>query len=192
MESSGANLCWALGNNLQFYPNFALFSTLGEWTSTKTFFQLSKLSEDQKKSSPGIEHFFPRIQVKTKKQTNKQKRKGLHHKYHTFFPEFTYWLALPKNKPKKQTNKKQPLPKNKKQKKTTNKKQALPKNKQTNKKEKVFSIRCTPESHYWRGCRWRPYSNCGGYTVKLLGGYIPPIPPGFGTCVGVCNKTKYK
>ena len=34
----GANLCWALGgDNLQFYPNFALFSTLGGWTSTTIF-----------------------------------------------------------------------------------------------------------------------------------------------------------
>ena len=33
------------------------------------FFQVSKLSEDQKKrSSPEMEHFFPRIQVKTKKK----------------------------------------------------------------------------------------------------------------------------
>ena len=36
------------------------------------FFQVSKLSEDQKKkkrSSPKMEHFFSRIQVKTKKRT---------------------------------------------------------------------------------------------------------------------------
>ena len=33
------------------------------------FFQVSKLNEDQKKrSSPKMEHFFPRIQVKTKKK----------------------------------------------------------------------------------------------------------------------------
>ena len=44
------------------------------------FVQVSKLSEDQKKrSSPKLEHFFPQIQVKTKK-------KGLHQKGNTFFP----------------------------------------------------------------------------------------------------------
>ena len=58
------------GNNLQFYPNFALFSTLGGMNLDQDFFQVSKLSEDQKKktSSPEMEHFFSRIQVKTKKK----------------------------------------------------------------------------------------------------------------------------
>ena len=55
------------GDNLQLYPNFALFSTFGRMLD-HDFFQLSKLSEDQKKrSSPKMEHFFPRVQVKTKK-----------------------------------------------------------------------------------------------------------------------------
>ena len=37
------------GDNLQFYPNFARFSTLGEMNPNHDFFQVSKLSEDQKK-----------------------------------------------------------------------------------------------------------------------------------------------
>ena len=69
------------GDNLQFYPNFALFSTLGGMNLDYDFVQVSKLSEDQKKntslpqiqmktkqkkrSSPTMEHFFPRIQVDT-------------------------------------------------------------------------------------------------------------------------------
>ena len=57
------------GYNLQFYPNFALFSTLGGMNLDHDFFQASILSEDQKKrSSPKLEHFFPRIHVKTKKK----------------------------------------------------------------------------------------------------------------------------
>ena len=57
------------GDNLQFYPNFSLFSTLGGMNLDHHFFQMSKLSEEQKKrSSPKMEHFFPRIQVKTKKK----------------------------------------------------------------------------------------------------------------------------
>ena len=69
-------------DNLQFYPNFALFSTMGD----EHFFQVSKSSEDQKKVftkngtlfssnsdedqkkrfSPKMEHFFsPEIQVET-------------------------------------------------------------------------------------------------------------------------------
>ena len=64
------------------------------------FFQVSKLSEDQKKrSSPKMEHFFPRIQVKTKKKRSspkmehffpriqvKTKKKGFHQNWNTFFP----------------------------------------------------------------------------------------------------------
>ena len=34
------------GDNLQFYPNFALFSTLGDMNLDHDFFQVSKLSED--------------------------------------------------------------------------------------------------------------------------------------------------
>ena len=37
------------GNNLQFHPNFALFSTLGGMNLDHEFVQVSKLSEDQKK-----------------------------------------------------------------------------------------------------------------------------------------------
>ena len=54
------------GDNLQFYPNFALFSTLGGMNLDHDFFQVSKLSEDQKK---GLhlkkENFVPRILVET-------------------------------------------------------------------------------------------------------------------------------
>ena len=50
------------GNNLQFYPNFALFSTLGGMNLDHDFVQVSRLSEDQKK--------------------------GLHQKWNTFFPKF--------------------------------------------------------------------------------------------------------
>ena len=55
---------------MQFYPDFALFSTLGGMNLDHDFVQLSKLNEDQEKnwSSPKLEHFFPRIQVKTKKK----------------------------------------------------------------------------------------------------------------------------
>ena len=49
------------GDHLQFYPNFALFSTLGGMNLDHDFFQFSKLSEDQKK--------------------------GLHQNWSTFFPE---------------------------------------------------------------------------------------------------------
>ena len=47
------------GDNLQFYPNFALFSTLGGMNLDHDFFQVSKLSEDQKKrSSQKLERFL--------------------------------------------------------------------------------------------------------------------------------------
>ena len=59
-----------VGDNLQFYSNFALFSTLRGMSLDQDFFQMSKLSEDQNKktkksSSLYMEHFFPRIQVQT-------------------------------------------------------------------------------------------------------------------------------
>ena len=38
-----------VGDNLQFYSNFALFSTLGGMNLDHDFFQVSKSSEDQKK-----------------------------------------------------------------------------------------------------------------------------------------------
>ena len=44
---------------MQFYPNFALFSTLGGMNLDQDFFQMSKLSEDQKRRfSPEMEYFF--------------------------------------------------------------------------------------------------------------------------------------
>ena len=53
------------------------------------FVQVSKLSEDSKKkmSSPKMEHFFPQIQVKIKK-------KVLHQKWNTFFPDFKWTPTL--------------------------------------------------------------------------------------------------
>ena len=54
------------GDNLQFYPNFTLSSTLGGMNLDQDLFQVSKLSEDQKK---GLHQkwntFFPRIQAQT-------------------------------------------------------------------------------------------------------------------------------
>ena len=49
---------------MQFYPNFALFSTLGGMNLDHVFVQVWKFSEDQKKMQ--MEHFFPQTQVKTK------------------------------------------------------------------------------------------------------------------------------
>ena len=50
------------GDNLQFYPTFGLFSTLEEMNLDHDFVQVSKLSENQKKSSsPKREHFFPKF-----------------------------------------------------------------------------------------------------------------------------------
>ena len=49
--------------------NFTLFLTLGGMNLDHDFFQVSKLSEDQKKGlPPKTEHFFPRIQVETRAQ----------------------------------------------------------------------------------------------------------------------------
>ena len=63
------------GDNLQFYPNFALFSTLGEMNLDHHFFQVSKLSEEQnKRSSPKMEHFFP-------PNSGEDQKKGLHQKW---------------------------------------------------------------------------------------------------------------
>ena len=57
------------GDNLQFYPNFALFSTLGGMNLDHDFVQ-KKSREDQKKGlCQKTEHFFPRIQVKTKQKS---------------------------------------------------------------------------------------------------------------------------
>ena len=43
------------------------------------------------------------------------------------------------------------------------------------------TLRCTPESNHWEGCRCRPYSNYWGIQSNCWGRYIPPSPPGFGT-----------
>ena len=59
------------GDNLQFYPNFALFSTLGGMNLDHDFVQVWKFSVDQKKMQ--LEHFFPQIQVKTKKKRSSSK-----------------------------------------------------------------------------------------------------------------------
>ena len=59
------------GYNLQFYPNFALFSTLGGMNLDHDIVQVSQLSEDQKK---GLHQkwntFFLQIQVNTKKRSS--------------------------------------------------------------------------------------------------------------------------
>ena len=60
------------GDNLQFYHNFVLFSTWGGMNLDHDFVQVSKLSEDQKKT------LFPQIQVKTKKKKQKTKKQGLY------------------------------------------------------------------------------------------------------------------
>ena len=45
------------------------------------FVQVSKLSENQKKSSsPKMEHFFPQIQL------GEDQKKDLHQRWNTFFP----------------------------------------------------------------------------------------------------------
>ena len=75
------------GDNLQFHPNFALFSTLGGGMNLDhDFVQVCKFSEDQKKKQ--MEHFFPQIQVKTKK-------KRFSSKIEHFFPKFTLRCTLP-------------------------------------------------------------------------------------------------
>ena len=57
------------GDNLQFYPNFALFSTFGGGMKLgHDFFHVSKLSEVQKKGlHRKLKSFCPRNHVKTKK-----------------------------------------------------------------------------------------------------------------------------
>ena len=70
------------GDNLQFYPNFALFSTLGGMNRDHDFYQVSKLSEDQKnkkRSSPKPEPFFS-------SNSSEDQKKGLHQKWNTFSP----------------------------------------------------------------------------------------------------------
>ena len=71
------------GDNLQFYPNFALFSTLGGMNLDHDFFQVSKLSEDQKKrSSPKMKHFFSPNSGEDPPKTKVFTKNG------TLFPEF--------------------------------------------------------------------------------------------------------
>ena len=68
---------------MQFYPNFALFSTLGGMNLDHDFVEMSKLSEDQtkKRFSPKMNTFFPI-------SDEDQKKKDLHQKWNTFFPRF--------------------------------------------------------------------------------------------------------
>ena len=56
-------------DNLQFYPNFALFTTLGGGVKLyHDFFHITKSTEDQKKRlHRNLMSFWPRNQVKTKK-----------------------------------------------------------------------------------------------------------------------------
>ena len=68
------------GDNLQFYPNFALFSTLGGMNLDHDFVQVRKFREDQRKKCKW-NIFSPRIQVKTKKK--KRSSSQIEH----FFPE---------------------------------------------------------------------------------------------------------
>ena len=71
------------GDNFQFYPNFALFSTLGGMNFDHDFVQVSKLSEDQKKkSSPKMEHFSPNS------GEDRKKKGGFTNNGTLFFPEF--------------------------------------------------------------------------------------------------------
>ena len=71
------------GDNLQFYPNVAQFSTLGGMKLGHYFFHVSKSSEDQKKRGlhRKLMSMCPRNQVKTKT------KKGLHRKLRSFCPQ---------------------------------------------------------------------------------------------------------
>ena len=75
------------GYNLQFYPNFALFSTLGWINLDHDFFQLSKLSEDQKK-------VFAKNETLFSPSSCEYQKKSLHQNWSTFFPEFKWRPAL--------------------------------------------------------------------------------------------------
>ena len=66
------------GDNLQFYPNFALFSTLRGMKLDHDFFHLSKLSEDQEKDfHRKVKSFCLRVTVKTKKSSSPRNKKFL-------------------------------------------------------------------------------------------------------------------
>ena len=57
-RTRGADL-WALGDNLQFYPNFTLFSWLGRINLDHNFFSGEQIKlRPKKRSSPKMEHFF--------------------------------------------------------------------------------------------------------------------------------------
>ena len=45
------------------------------------------------------------------------------------------------------------------------------------------ALRCRPESNYWGGWSSRHYSYYWGGFSQIIGGYISPILPGFGTHV---------
>ena len=69
-------------DNLQFYPNFALVSTLGDEPRPR-FFSVEQIKwRPKKRSLSNMEHFFPRVQVKTKKKVFT--KTGAH-----FFPNFS-------------------------------------------------------------------------------------------------------
>ena len=68
------------GDNLQFYPNFALFSTLGGWTSTMILFRCGYLVKTKRKMQ--IEHFFSPISGEDQKKRSSSR---IEH----FFPKFT-------------------------------------------------------------------------------------------------------
>ena len=71
------------GDNLQFYPNFALFSTLGGMNLDHDFAQVWKFSEDQKKKMQ-MEHLFsPNSGEDQKKRKVFLKNRAL------FFPKFS-------------------------------------------------------------------------------------------------------
>ena len=86
------------GDNLPFYLNFALFSTLGRMNLDHDFVQVWKFSEHKKKMQ--MEHFFAQIQVKTKKKVfiknrtlfspntgDDKKKKGSSTRIEHFFPK---------------------------------------------------------------------------------------------------------
>ena len=78
------------GDNLQFYPNFALFSTLEGMNLDHDFVQVWKFSADQKKKQ--MEHFFPQIQVKTKKKVFHKNRTLFSPNLHALmYTHSNYW-----------------------------------------------------------------------------------------------------
>ena len=72
------------GDNLQFYPNFALFSILVGWTSTTIFSGKQIKWRPKKRSWRKIKEFFFRNLVKTKTRSN-------HHPAYSCRPESNYW-----------------------------------------------------------------------------------------------------